>query len=168
MKSNPKKPNQKKLTKVKSNPEGINPMKLKEWKSPWARYYMRILPEETKPEQAGRFLVIKQIIELSSPLPPPKKRSKCSKFLWHCLAPLCPGPLFCASCQSMRWLGGVLTEWSMGLLLSLEYLLPKGGEVMPLSLFRAGKLHDKPNPNDLESNQNNDKRVCGLGVMISW
>ena len=33
-------------------------------------------------------------------------------------------------------LGGVLVQWSMGLLLSLEYLTSKGGEVIPLSLSR--------------------------------
>ena len=38
-------------------------------------------------------------------------------------------------------------------LLSLEYLLPKGGEVIPLSRFKVGKLHDNLNPKNPESNQ---------------
>ena len=33
-------------------------------------------------------------------------------------------------------LGGVLVQWSMGLLLSLEYLTSKSGEVIPLCLSR--------------------------------
>ena len=53
-------------------------------------------------------------------------------------------------------------------LLSLEYLLPKGGEVIPLARFEVGKLHDNLNPKNPESNQTMTKEWYGFWVMISF
>ena len=70
--------------------------------------------------------MIKQIIELSSPSAWPKKKKKKDSVL-------CLGWSMCRS-------GGVSTQWSMGLCsLNLQYLLPKGGEVIPLFSFPGRK-----------------------------
>ena len=43
----------------------------------------------------------------------------------------------CFMLEFSNRLGGVLVQWSMGLLLSLEYLTSKDGEVIPLALSRC-------------------------------
>ena len=42
----------------------------------------------------------------------------------------------CFMPESSNRLGGVLVQWCMGFLLSLEYLTSKGGEVITLALSR--------------------------------
>ena len=87
-------------------------------------------------------------------------RSKCSKFLWHCVW----HSYAWAHCSNLRLEYLLSGPWVK--LLSLEYLLPKGGEVIPL--FQVGKLYDNLNPNNPESNQTMTKEWCGFWVMISF
>ena len=93
-------------------------------------------------------------------------RSKCSKFLWHCLALLCLGPRF-----QLRL--GLVSVWGSvdsvvhGLSCSLlEYLLPKGGEVIPLSSFPGRQTLWQTKPYDsLSRSTKQSQKQC---VVFGW
>ena len=63
-------------------------------------------------------------------------------------------------------LGGVLVQWSMGLLLSLETSFAKGWRGDPSSYFQVGNFMTKKNKP--RSNQTTTKERGGFGVMISF